>query len=209
MFDFDGTLADSKPAIVATARRVLAEWGMSEEEMGDLGRLVGPPFPVAFTQVYGMSADDALEVTTRYRTEFAKLGEATHPIFPGIKELLADARAAGRRVALTSSKMRARALDMLAAESMTDLFDAVVCQVDPSRADKAHLVGDTLAELGADASDAVMVGDRFYDVEGAFANGVPCVGVTYGHTSAPGELERAGAAAVADSVPRLRELLLG
>ena len=209
MFDFDGTLADSRPAIVSTARLVLSQWGMSEREMGDLDRLVGPPFPAAFTQIYGMSEADALEVASRYRTEFAKLGKARHPIFPGIKELLADARAEGRRVALTSSKTRVRALEMLEAESMTGLFDAIVCQLDPSRADKTHLVEDTLAELGAEASDAVMVGDRFYDVEGALANGVPCVGVTYGHTSKPGELEGAGAAVVVGSVAVLRGVLLG
>ena len=37
----------------------------TDEEIGDAGRLVGPPFPAAFSQVYGMSEADAAEVTRR------------------------------------------------------------------------------------------------------------------------------------------------
>ena len=53
-----------------------------------------------------------------------------------------------------------------------------------------------------------MVGDRFYDVEGAKANGVPCIGVLFG-TATRAELEGAGAAAVVESVGELRRVLLG
>ena len=69
-------------------------------------------------------------------------------------------------------------------------------------------MAQALEGLGCSADEAVMVGDRFYDVEGALANDVPCVGVRYGNTSAPGELEHAGAAAVVDSVAALRRVLL-
>ena len=65
IFDFDGTVADTKPCIVETARRALLDFGMAEEDLGDLGRLVGPPFPYAYTLVYGLSEADAAEVTRR------------------------------------------------------------------------------------------------------------------------------------------------
>ena len=48
-----------------------------------------------------------------------------------------------------------------------------------------------------------MIGDRENDVEGAAANGIPCLGVLYGYGSAE-ELENAGAAALsrdAASIP--------
>ena len=209
LLDFDGTLADTRAAIVGTAERVLRERGLTEDEIGDAGRLVGPPFPAAFSQVYGMSAEEAREVGLRYRELFTALGAASHPLFPGIRELLGDLRASGRRLALTTSRSDASARRFLEEEGIAGLFEAVVAQTDPARADKAHLVADSLAALGCPASDAVMVGDRFYDVEGARANGVPCVGARYGGTAAPGELERAGAVACACSVGELRRLLMG
>ena len=61
IFDFDGTLANTVPSIVSTARTVLARHGLTEESMGDLKRLVGPPFPQAYEWVYGFSP----EVTAR------------------------------------------------------------------------------------------------------------------------------------------------
>ena len=66
-------------------------------------------------------------------------------------------------------------------------------------------VRDALAALGATADDAVMIGDRFNDVEGAHAMGVPCIGI-YSGAAAPGEHEAAGADAVVHSVAELAKL---
>lgn len=209
LFDFDGTLADTKPAIVDTARRVLREWGMTDDEIADPGRLVGPPFPAAFSIVYGMSDEDAAEVTRRYRSIYAKLGLETHMLFDGMAELLYSLKAAGKRLAITTSKREEMAHTMLADNGVEQLFDVIVGQTDPTRADKTTLLGDTLAALGCSADEAVMVGDRFYDVEGAVANGVPCVGVYLGGTAPEGELEAAGAAACVHSVEGLGKVLLG
>lgn len=209
LFDFDGTLADTKPAIVDTARRVLREWGMTDDEIADPGRLVGPPFPAAFSIVYGMSDEDAAEVTRRYRAIYAKLGLETYMLFDGMAELLQSLKAAGKRLAITTSKREETAHTMLADNGVEQLFDVIVGQTDPTRADKTTLLGDTLAALGCSADEAVMVGDRFYDVEGAAANGVPCVGVYLGGTAPKGELEASGAAACAHSVAELGKVLLG
>lgn len=209
LFDFDGTLADTKPAIVDTARRVLREWGMTDDEIADPGRLVGPPFPAAFSIVYGMSDEGAAEVTRRYRAIYAKLGLETHMLFDGMAELLYSLKAAGKRLAITTSKREEMAHAMLADNGVEQLFDVIVGQTDPTRADKTTLLGDTLAALGCSADEAVMVGDRFYDVEGAVANGVPCVGVYLGGTAPEGELEAAGAAACVHSVEGLGKVLLG
>lgn len=207
-FDFDGTLANTKPSIIATARATLAEWGMTEEEMGDLNRLIGPPFPRAYADIYGMPMADAEELTRRYRARYARLGPESHPLFDGMAELLRDLVAAGRTLAVTSSKRQEFAESMLADEGVHDLFAAIVAQRDPAHADKPYLVGATLEALGARPDEAVMVGDRFYDVEGAAANGVPCVGVLFG-TATREELEGAGAAAVVESVAELRRVLMG
>ena len=57
--------------------------------------------------------------------------------------------------------------------------------------------------------DAVMVGDRFYDVDAATEVGIPCVGVHYAHTCEMAELWDAGAVAVAETVEELGNILLG
>ena len=208
IFDFDGTLADTKPGIVATAVKVLRAWGMTDEQIGDAGRLVGPPFPRAYSDIYGVSPEEAVELARRYSEEYAKLGPESHALFPGMGELLRELRDRGRRLAVATSKHQEMAARFLEEDGVLGLFDVVAGKVDPAHADKATAVRRVLSGLGVGADDAVMVGDRFYDVEGARANGVPCVGVLFG-TATRDELEDAGAAAVVSSADELRSVLLG
>ena len=80
---------------------------------------------------------------------------------------------------------------------------------DDARTSKAHVVGHALAELakaGADTSQAVLIGDRIYDVEGAAEHNVPTIIVEWGYGS---PAEAVGAIATVYSADRLRELLLG
>lgn len=209
LFDFDGTLADTKRCIVETATEVLLGFGLTREQIGDAGRLVGPPFPAAFTLVYGLSEEDAAEVTRRYRAIYSKLGPESHPLFAGIRELLDELRAQGRRLAIVSSKNYKLIDAALADTGIEGLFDAVVSSRDPKDVGKQALVTRALEELGCAPHDAVMVGDRFYDIEGACACGVASLGVYLGNTAEDGELERAGATAAARSVAEMRAILVG
>lgn len=76
-----------------------------------------------------------------------------------------------------------------------------------------HEDGQDSGQNGSDADGSIrydellMIGDRKFDVEGAHALGIRCVGVAYGYAQ-PGELEEAGADFLADSPDRLSELLL-
>ena len=89
-----------------------------------------------------------------------------------------------------------------------ELFDFVSGVMDEATKGKDVAILRALHALDVAAEDAVMVGDRFYDVEAARSVGVDCVGVRLSDTSEPGELERAGAALVAESVEDLERVLL-
>ena len=110
-----------------------------------------------------------------------------------------------RRMAVATSRMEAKCIDMVHELGLCQ-FEAVVGMNPPQgRETKADSVRDALAALGATADGAVMIGDRFNDVEGAHAMGVPCIGI-YSGAAAPGEHEAAGADAVVHSVAELAKL---
>lgn len=209
IFDFDGTIADTKASIISTATTVLTEWGIPADELARVGELIGPPFPQAYEIVFGLSHDDAVEVTERYRRIYTKLGVEAWPAFPGIAELLAELHASGRRLAVASSKKTSLVRRGLADNGLLDLFDLVRAKEDDEESTKHDAILAVLAHLGATADDAVMVGDRHHDVEAAATCGVPCVGVLYGDTAAPHELEDAGAVVVCATMEELRDVLLG
>jgi phosphoglycolate phosphatase len=64
------------------------------------------------------------------------------------------------------------------------------------------VIAEGLDRLGAVPEDAVMVGDRRHDVQGARENGLPCIGAGWGYGQ-PGELVRAGAVTVCATVAEL------
>lgn len=209
LFDFDGTLANTVPAITSTARTVLLHHGRTDADLGDLRRLVGPPFPQAYSLVYGFSEEEAAQITQEYREIYHGLGPAGWPLFDGVRELLRDLRAAGRRLAVASSKRTEMVGGALADNGVEDLFDVALGKPSDENVRKADTIRRALAELGASPDEAVMVGDRHHDVEAALACGIPCVGVSYGGTGDLAEFSEAGACSVADSIDELRRLLLG
>lgn len=209
IFDFDGTIADTKASIVSTATTVLGAWGVPQEDLARVGEIIGPPFPQAFELVFGLSSEDALEVTRRYRDIYNHLGIEAWPAFAGMAELLRDLRAAGRRLAVASSKRTQLVRTGLRDNQIEGLFASVRANDGDGDATKEQAIRHAMADLGAGPDDAVMVGDRHHDVDAALACGIPCVGVLYGDTAEPGELEGAGAAAIAQTMEDLRSILLG
>jgi phosphoglycolate phosphatase len=208
IFDFDGTLADTMDSIVAVARQVLVDFGFSEDKLGDLRRLVGPPFPQAFSEVYGLSVSDAAEVTRRYRAIYETLGPSAWPAFTGIPVLLEDLKSSGRILAVASSKRDVLLKRCVREAKLAEYFKLIKGKQDDQASSKAITISSILDELGLQADQAVMVGDRRNDVCAAREAGLPCVGVYYGNTAPDGELEQAGALAIAHSVFELHEILL-
>lgn len=206
-FDFDGTLANTIDSIRATARTALADFGLSDEETGDVNRIIGPAFPGAFSEVYGMTEKDAAWVTAHYREIYRAFGPEACAPYPGIVGLLDALRAQGRTAAVVTCKLTSLASAGAEAHGYLDRFGLVMGKADDTPTTKAQLVAAALAELGLAPDQAVMVGDRKNDMEGARANGVLALGVTYGAGSAP-ELWEAGAQCVVDSVDGLSRVLL-
>ena len=93
---------------------------------------------------------------------------------------------------------------------MDSLFDFVCgSEFDGTRSKKSEVVTAVLDRfhMTEHPEQALMVGDRKYDVIGAKAVGVDCLGVRYGYGD-PGELESAGAIAIVDSIRELEQYLL-
>ncbi len=209
IFDFDGTLADSMPGIIRTARHVMHEHGWTDEELGDMRRIVGPPFPQAFSLVYGVSAEEAASITEDYRAIYKNLDRDGWPLFDGMEELLRDLKAAGCLLATASSKRDFLLERGLKTNEVYDLFDFPAAKRSDDGETKAQIIDRVMGLAGVGAADAVMVGDRRFDCEAASEAGIPCVGTLYGNTCQEDELVNAGCCAIAHTVDELRALLLG
>ena len=210
LFDLDGTLTDPKPGITGCVQYALHEMGIEEPDLDKLEVFIGPPLAESFMEFYGMERRLADRAVEKYRERFAVTGIYENELYPGMKEMLAALKEAGCHLAVASSKPEPFVKRILEHFEIARYFDvAVGSGLDGSLAQKEDVVREALRRLGEKARmpDTVMVGDRKYDVTGARALGLRCIGVSFGYAQ-PGELEEAGAWRIADDVEELGRILL-
>lgn len=204
LFDLDGTLTDSAPGILASLSRALAAVGRDLPGHDVLDTVVGPPMRVNLARL-GLAGEELETALAAYFAAYEAGGWADNEVFPGIAELLADLVGHGARLAVATSKAQRFADRILGHFDLARHFEFVgAASDDGARLAKADVVAHTLGALGT--ADAVMVGDRVHDVDGAAAHGLDTVAVGWGYGSAA---EHAGARWRVGAVGELRALLVG
>lgn len=207
-FDLDGTLTESGPGIMNGVRYALSRYGIEEPVDANLRRFIGPPLVYSFTTFYGFSREEAIHAMGIYREYYSERGMYENSVYAGIPELLATLRAAGKRLCVATGKPEKYAIPIIEHYGLAPFFDVIGGGDDlETRGDKASVIRYVLETAKADPRDVVMVGDRHHDVDGATANGIPCVGVLYGYGDRA-ELEKAGAVQIAETVAALQNVLL-
>ena len=210
-FDLDGTLTDPSEGITSGVSHALSRFGITVEDRSSLLAFIGPPLRESFMRFYGFGRDDAQKAIAFFQEYYAPVGVLQNVPYPGIRELLADLKASGRKLVLATSKPEVFARQILERFGMAESFAFIAGgDVEETRVDKAEVIAFAMDGLGITRRppDAFMVGDRSYDVVGAARHGIPTIGVGYGFGSRS-ELEQAGAAAFASDVGELRRMLEG
>jgi phosphoglycolate phosphatase len=115
-------------------------------------------------------------------------------LYEGVVEMLDGLAGSGHRLATATSKGEVPTRIMLDHFGLTDHFEVVgAATMDTTAVTKAQVLSRALAALGdPQPGQCVLVGDRSYDVEGAAAHGLHCIGATWGYGGAD-ELRMAGA----------------
>lgn len=207
LFDFDGTVFDTAEGITKCVQYALNKMGI-EAELSELMCFAGPPLVDMFAQKYGMDTEQAKKATELYRERYKPIGWKECKPFEGMHELMLKLKKEGKKLAIATSKPQHLAEQILDAYNMLDDFD-IICgaEFDGTRSQKWEVIEFVLNKFGITADDAVMVGDRKYDVIGAKKCGLDCVGVRFGYAE-EGELEEHGVVYVAENTEDLFEYLM-
>lgn len=210
LFDLDGTLTDPKEGITRCVQYALSSFGIEEENLDALLCFIGPPLRESFQKYYGMSEAEAEAATEKYRERFSTVGKFENRVLEGILPMLETLKNAGKTMALSTSKPWVFAEQILEKYGLAPYFSVVVgSELDGTRDAKDEVILETLRRLGLErgTQKAVMIGDRWHDICGAKKCGIDAIGVEFGYAE-EGELWRAGAVAVANTVEELEQMLL-
>jgi phosphoglycolate phosphatase len=209
IFDFDGTIADSAPGILNSVEYALHKYNIPVGDKSKLNFFIGPPLFVGFSKVYGIEGELNEKLTLAYRQRYVEKGIFESCLYEGMVNLLEDAKKKGIKLAVASSKP-AYYLEMAMKHlKVYDYFDTVVGS-EPDNRDscKTRLVNAALKNMPEVKKDeCIMVGDRFYDIEGAHGAGIKCIGVLFGYGGEE-ELSKAGADFLVKDINELRAAIL-
>ena len=185
LFDLDGTLTDPGLGITKSVEYALNHYGITVEDRTELYPLIGPPLIDSFMKYYGFSKERAVEAVEVYREYFREKGLFENEVYPGVPEMLKALKNAGKTLLVASSKPEEFVLTILQHFGLLEYFDFVGgAAMDETRTKKADVVQYVLQKAGIrDKRRAILVGDREFDVNGAHAEGIDAIAVTYGYGS--------------------------
>lgn len=190
--DLDGTLIDSAIGITRSIAYALEKVGHAPLPEAQLLGWIGPALRTSFAPLLG-DAERVESAVAAYLERFEQVGWREHTIYPGIEAALTTLHGQGVRLCLVTAKNEPHARRILAHAPFGDLFDEIVgATLDGSRSHKSQLIAEALHRTSATPGDAMMVGDRHLDIEGARHHGMASAGVLWGFGS-EAELRAAGA----------------
>lgn len=209
VFDFDGTLCDTGVGVKKSAKYALDAFGIKAPEWEELDFFIGPPLLVTFQERFNQSVTDAEKLVKKYRERYTNIGLYESEFYDGIPQLIKDLKSQGFKLGIASSKPINYIEELLIKADLQSYFDYIsAVSFNADCESKQSILERCLNELGVEPSEAIMVGDRFYDIDGARGAGVDSVGVLWGFGS-KFELIESGATYVVDKIQDIESIALG
>lgn len=183
-FDLDGTLIDSRLGILNSVKYFMDKKDIAEDDRPlDLNPFIGPPLRDSFRLLFGLTTNEAEQAVHIYREYYSIKGYREYSVYPHVEEALNYLKNCGLSLSLVTSKAEYFAHKIIQEAGLSRWFDAVSgSMLTGERSKKHELILHTLEQLQIKASRSIlMVGDRYFDVEGARAAGVSSAAVLYGY----------------------------
>lgn len=205
IFDFDGTLGDTRHNIVITLQRTMRLRGLELRDEATCAATIGLTLEDSFLKMYPeMSREEAKECVALYREIFYEsIEELTPSLFDGVADALAQLHDQGVVMSIASSRSSPSLLLFLRNMQISQYFGYVLGSdnVAKHKPDPEPVL-QTLRHYDIAAADALVVGDMPVDIEMAHNASVRAVGVSYGNATRE-ELAAADADAIVDHIANL------
>ncbi len=181
LFDFDGTLIDSKVDIATAVNLTLGDLGLPLRSVEEIFSFVGDGVKRLLRLAVGEDNheqyDRALEI---FRQHYLAHCVKTTRWYPGIWEVLQHYK--DRKNVIVTNKSMEYTLAIVDGLQARDLFQHVEAPRDTTELKPEPVMLErALTVLGADIDSTVMIGDSTNDVRAAQAAGIRVCAVGYGY----------------------------
>jgi phosphoglycolate phosphatase len=186
VFDFDLTIADSRPGFIAGHTYAARETGIDVLDDETIARSIGTPLDIFVPAHFpGLDPDIITEYIRLYRARADEVMVGLTTMLPGAADTVRYLHEQDVQLAIVSQKLRHLVFAVLEREHLTGCFEVVLGGQDvPAFKPDPRGLQMALERLGVDPDDALYVGDTVIDAEAAANANLRFVGVLTGPTTA-------------------------
>jgi len=183
IFDLDGTLIDSAPAILASFRQAFDSTGIRPVRSIEAD-IIGPPLKETLELLSGSThADTIARLTEAFKLAYDGGGLRETTAYAGVDRMLRTLHEAGVALHIATNKRLYPTEQILKMLDWHGLFTTVYAldMVEPRLPSKAAMIDRQLTEQHIDRGSVAYVGDRREDGEAAQFNALPFFAATWGY----------------------------
>lgn len=182
IFDFDGTLLDTKTCMKEALEHTLLYYGFSEIDEALLALYLTHPYMLFENQFFlGFSEKKISKFLERYRFNFIRLRKRNAVLFPDTKKTLTLLKDSGSKLFLVSSSNTFETQEKLEQVGLGDFFEGIIA-TDSLRVFKPHanLIHHLVREFNLNKNELMMVGDSVNDIRMAQSAGIMSCAIVSG-----------------------------
>lgn len=182
IFDLDGTLLDTLQDLASATNYTLGKHGFPLRSVDEVRMFVGNGIRKLIERAVPQGTSDEVQeqVFADFNVYYKEHCADTTCAYPGVLELLKEARRLGCQTAIVSNKAD-YGVQELAKQYFPGLLDAACGeQTGIARKPAPDMLLAVMAKLGADKQSTVYIGDSDTDLLTAANTGVPCIAACWG-----------------------------
>lgn len=183
IYDFDGTIGDTKECVTASFQESLSYNKLPFVKSEDIVILMGLPLIEMFKKLTDKELPNEMyeKLVADYRNTYAELLKTKTKVFPDVIETLKILKEKNTLCSVATSKKTDIAKINCSYLHVDTYFELIVGN-DMVKNKKPHpeMLEYTLQKLKIDKQDAVMIGDSTFDIEMGNAINMDTIAVTWG-----------------------------
>jgi phosphoglycolate phosphatase len=181
IFDWDGTLVDSKARIVDAMQMAIVENAMPVLTDHAIQQIIGLGLPEALKVLWPNITDaQSLQMQKCYVANFSHHSKISVDFFDQAHEIFEQLKQLGYVLAVATGKTRRGLDEMLDGMDVRDVFDITRCADETASKPDPKMLQEILNELNITHQQALMVGDTSFDLDMAKNINMDSIGMTHG-----------------------------
>ena len=181
VFDWDGTLIDSKAQIVNCMQSTISSLKLEARSDEQISDIIGLGLDEAIMSLYPqITQGEVKQCAQAYREHFLTKDKTPSPLFKGVKTVLDTLKQSGYDLAIATGKSR-RGLDKgIIDTGLQGYFPITRCADETRSKPHPQMLEEILVDHNTTANKVLMIGDSEYDLQLANNTKVDALAVSYG-----------------------------